>query len=119
MEYKTRAQLMQHLKNLEKEIGHTGVRKVKQKIHVGLLYASPILYTDVNPKTKSRGYTMTPQLQFNKEKKVIKDQMRESGQSLVFKCAVATQENFIEMLTKSPRILHISCHGVDNPSVNT
>ena len=40
--------------------------------------------------------------------------MRESNQALVFKCSVATQENFIEMLTKSPRILHISCHGVDN-----
>ena len=57
---------------------------------------------------------MTPQLKFKKEKEVIKDQMRESKQAFVFKCAVATQENFIEMLTKCPRILHISCHGVDN-----
>lgn len=92
---------------------------IKPQIHVGLLYASPILYTDINPETKKRGFVMTPQLKFNKEKEVIKEQMHESGQALVFKCAVATQENFIEMLTKSPRILHISCHGVDNIGNNT
>ena len=38
--------------------------------------------------------------------------MIESNLALVFKSNVATKENFIDMLNREPRVLHISCHGI-------
>ena len=32
----------------------------------------------------------------------------------MFKSMVATRKNLSEMLMEQPRILHISCHGVEN-----
>ena len=52
------------------------------------------------------------QLDFKKEMKVIKNKMKESGYKLAFKGCVATTDNFIEMLGTSPKVLHISCHGL-------
>ena len=44
--------------------------------------------------------------------KAIKKIMKKSGNELVFKGAVATDSNFIDMLHEEPRLLHISCHGL-------
>ena len=38
--------------------------------------------------------------------------MKETEQKLVFKGQVATIENFSQILSENPKILHISCHGL-------
>ena len=48
------------------------------------------------------------------EAKNIKNAIRDSKKKIVFKSMVATQSNLCEMLNKEPRILHISCHGIEN-----
>ena len=50
--------------------------------------------------------------------KEIKQVMRASGQSLVFKSQLATQAGFIDMMNKEPRMLHISCHGLHREKLN-
>ena len=30
----------------------------------------------------------------------------------MFKSNVATKDNFIDMMNKAPRVLHITCHGI-------
>ena len=74
-EYVSRAELLRQNILLEKQLrlGSPNRHRMKSQIHVGLLYASPILYTDINPETKKKGFVMTPQLKFNKEKEVIKE----------------------------------------------
>lgn len=42
--------------------------------------------------------------------------MKESNQQLVFKSSVATRDRFKEMIGKEPKILHISCHGLNLPT---
>ena len=56
-----------------------------------------------------------PQNNFLDEMKAIKSVMKESGQKLVFKSAVATRDKFKEMINKEPKVLHISCHGLKIP----
>lgn len=55
-----------------------------------------------------------PQLNFMTEGKLLKTAAIESNKGFAFKCAVATQPNFVQMLSKSPKIVHISCHGIQN-----
>ena len=38
--------------------------------------------------------------------------MIDSDQALIFKSNVATKDNFLDMLNKEPRVLHITCHGI-------
>ena len=51
-------------------------------------------------------------MNFVNEIKAIKKVMKQSGQELVFKSNVATKDNFIDMMNKGPRVLHITCHGI-------
>jgi CHAT domain-containing protein len=55
-----------------------------------------------------------PPLQVAQEVKNIKSAANESNQGIIFKCAVATQTNFVQMLNKCPKMMHISCHGIPN-----
>ena len=84
------------------------------ELHVGYLYASPLIYEDYDSTTKKRGYQLPPQLTFRNEIQAIKKVLKNSKQNLIFKSSVATQSKFIEMIDKNPRILHISCHGIKN-----
>ncbi len=45
---------------------------------------------------------------------MIKAAAIESKKKIKFLRKVATQANFIEMLTRKPKALHISCHGIKN-----
>lgn len=38
----------------------------------------------------------------------------ESAKSVKYLASVATRSNFIEMLNRRPKCLHISCHGIKN-----
>ena len=74
-----------------------------------------MIYKDFDPRrAQKKGMTVPPPIQFNDEAKNIKQAIRESGKEIAFKSMVATQSNFVEMLNKEPRILHISCHGIEN-----
>ena len=42
--------------------------------------------------------------------------MDESTLKLNFKSSVATEDNFIEMMGRTPQVLHISCHGLHIPA---
>ena len=53
-----------------------------------------------------------PQLDFKNEQKNIKHLMKQSEKQLAFKSDVATDNNFIQMLSENPKILHIACHGL-------
>ena len=53
-----------------------------------------------------------PQLDFKNEQRNIKHLMKQSERKLAFKSDVATDSNFIQMLSENPKILHISCHGL-------
>jgi hypothetical protein len=45
---------------------------------------------------------------------LIKDSARASETRFNYLRNVATQQNFIDMMKKKPRALHISCHGIKN-----
>lgn len=45
---------------------------------------------------------------------MIKEAAAESQKSIKFLKSVATLSNFIEMLSRQPKALHISCHGIRN-----
>ena len=67
---------------LEKKLD--GMEKILNKpdndLHVGFLYASPIIYEDYDPTTKKKGYQVPPQLTFKNEMKVIKNVLKDSEQ---------------------------------------
>jgi len=42
----------------------------------------------------------------------IKAAAKESQNGITFKSEVMTQANFVQMLSKAPKIIHISCHGI-------
>ena len=49
-----------------------------------------------------------------KEAKAIKESIKYTGKAAKFLGMVATEENFDQMLRKDPKVLHISCHGIQN-----
>ena len=53
--------------------------KSEIELHVGFLYASPIIYEDFDTKTGKKGYQVPPQLTFRNEMQVIKKVLKESG----------------------------------------
>ena len=57
-------------------------------------------------------------MNFRKESKTIKKALEESKKQVIFQSKVATKSNFVETMSKKPKVLHISCHGIVN-SVNT
>ena len=57
-------------------------------------------------------------INFLDEIEVIKQAGRESKQSLTFESKVATHANFVEIINKAPRILHIACHGLHHENRN-
>lgn len=77
------------------------------RIHIAFLHASPIIYED---KLRARKIA---QLNFLKEEKAIKYAIKRSGYGVNYEKAVATKENFVELLSHEPFILHLSCHGFD------
>ena len=64
-------------------------------------------------RTKDYSTDFLPQLDFIGEAKKIKGIMKATEFSLAFKSSVATPGRLTEMLKESPRILHISCHGLN------
>lgn len=55
-----------------------------------------------------------PQLDFLKESKTIKEALQDSEKEVVFRSKVATKNNFADVISLKPSVLHISCHGVRN-----
>ena len=53
-------------------------------------------------------------LYFQDEEKNIIQAIGDSEREINFKSMVATKENLSEVLDKGPKILHISCHGIEN-----
>ena len=56
-------------------------QRLKEKsspLHIGFLYASPIIFKDFD-ENKKRGYQAMPQNNFLDEMKAIKNVMKESG----------------------------------------
>jgi hypothetical protein len=59
-------------------------------------------------------YQKIPLLSYIAESKLIKAAAQQSGHHIRFLRQVATQANFIDMLSRKPKVLHISCHGIKN-----
>lgn len=57
---------------------------------------------------------MIPLLSYMEECTIIKAAAIESRKKIKFLRKVATQSNFTEMLSRKPKALHISCHGIKN-----
>ena len=81
------------------------VVKRDDRLDIGFLHASPLIYVDAG-KTLS-----SPQLEFCREAKTIKKALKNTGQNIRYMSMVATEDNFSEMLRLNPQVLHISCHG--------
>ena len=59
-------------------------------------------------------FQQIPLLSFGAESNLIKKAAVESQKNIQFLRSVATLSNFIEMLNRQPKALHISCHGIRN-----
>ena len=90
-------------------------QKSPHQLDIGFLFASPLIYKNFDPcRTRKEGMEAPPPISFQEEVKNIKQAIRDSEKKIAFKSMVATISNFSEMLNKEPRILHISCHGIQN-----
>jgi hypothetical protein len=78
-------------------------------LHLGFMFASPIVL-----ESNHGGKSEIPQLSFRSEFKICRQAAKESGKAVNLLKAVATQANFTEILARSPKGLHISCHGIKN-----
>lgn len=59
-------------------------------------------------------YQQIPLLSYERESNIIKTAARESARKIKYLRKVATQSNLVDMLSRRPRALHISCHGIKN-----
>ena len=81
-------------------------------LHLGFLFSSPLI---LKSKSGNREiFQQIPLLSFGAESNLIKEAALQSGKNIKFLRSVATLSNFIEMLNRQPRALHISCHGIKN-----
>ena len=92
----------------EKFIEQQTITKSSDRLDIGFLHASPLIYKDKVIKT-------SPQLNFIQEAKTIKTAMKKTKQNIRFKSMVATKKNLSDMLQLKPQVLHISCHGIELP----
>ena len=54
---------------------------------------------------------LTP-ISFEREVKLIKNLAKQQNVGIMFKKSVATRRSFDEILANEPKIIHISCHGM-------
>ena len=88
------------------------VDDTKEKdIDIGFLFASPIVLENHFPGQKQE-LVEFPQISWKKELKLIKDEVRKKELRMKIEASVATTQKLIDMLKKSMRVLHISCHGI-------
>ena len=59
-----------------------------------------------------------PLLDYNTERQSIKDAIDTSKKCVKFKQVLGTMENFKEVVSLKPQILHIICHGDYNKVTN-
>lgn len=85
------------------------VKRKKNALDIGYLFASPLIYENKEVKGALREISA---IRFQDEIEVIKQAVRESHQAITFMSNVATHSNFVDVINKTPRILHISCHGL-------
>ena len=85
------------------------VKRKKNSLDIGYLFASPLIYEAKEVKGTLREVSA---IRFQDEIEIIKQAVHESHQAITFKSKVATHSNFVEIINKQPRILHISCHGL-------
>ena len=93
-------------------------QKSVRELDIGFLFASPLIYRDTSTGSRRSGFSVPPPLHFAEEVRNIKHAIKNSKKRIVFKSMVATQANLCEMLNKEPRILHISCHGIENSNIS-
>ena len=85
------------------------VKRNKNTLDIGYLFASPLIYENKEAKGALREISA---IRFQDEIEKIKQAIQESSQAITFKSNVATPSSFVEIINKQPRILHISCHGL-------
>ena len=68
---------------------------------------------EVEMKTQEFSTDWLTPLDFRTEKRTIKSIIKDSKKEINFKSSVATDKAFTEMMKENPRILHISCHGLN------
>jgi len=80
-------------------------------IDIGFLFASPIALFNQRPGQANLELVKFPQIRWQDELKKLKDQVKRSELQLKVKAQVCSCQTLIDVLKKSPRVLHISCHG--------
>ena len=72
-------------------------------LHVGYMFASPIQVSDI----------LYDQLNYLEEARTIRNTAEQSKVRLKFLVSVLTKDSLSEMLSRKPRALHFSCHGIE------
>ena len=67
------------------------LEKAGDKLHIIFLFASPIVFTDVDGSSSKIGYQTIPVLDFCSHSKAIKAALKDSGKQYVFKSEPGTK----------------------------
>ena len=121
------SKLLNYAKNLESELEATKTKLNDQsnndpssrknsmfqnRLHFAFLFSSPLI-RKMNGKLQS-----IMQLNYEEELREIYKIMDDVDYTLKFRSEVATRENFCDIITDRPVVLHFSGHGIENNKKN-
>ena len=85
----------------------------KDVLDLGFMFSSPLFFVSQDENKKVIEHQLS-ELSFTTETQLLIAAAKESNKSFQFLRSVATQACFTEMLIRTPRALHICCHGITN-----
>ena len=84
----------------------------QHRLDIAFLFALPVTILR-NLPGQQREFLELDRINWQAELKQIKQLISEKGPRVSIFSMVATAQNLVDTLNKAPRILHISCHGVE------